>query len=64
MENDVSDISSVVECVFVAAVTSFTEPLHSNDKEYTYRHTQTDVRDLRMMQFEMGSVAMIYISVT
>jgi hypothetical protein len=46
IDNDESNSSSIVACVFVTAVTLlsndrgiFTEPLPSNDKGYAYRNT-------------------------
>jgi hypothetical protein len=47
IENDASNNSCIVACVFVAAVTIFTEPLPSNDRMDTHTDTQTDGRDLR-----------------
>jgi hypothetical protein len=58
IENDESNSSSIVACVFIAAVTFlpshcvattgiFTKLLHSNYKGDTHLDTQSDRRDLR-----------------
>jgi hypothetical protein len=41
IEGDASNSSSIVAYVFVVAITFFTEPLPSNEREYTYRHRLT-----------------------
>jgi hypothetical protein len=47
IENDASN-NSIVQCVFIVAVTFFTEPLPSKvmGDTHTCTYTQTDVRDL------------------
>jgi hypothetical protein len=62
IEHDLSDNSSIAACVFVAAVTVFTEPLPSNDsvifteplsnndREYTYTQTVGRIYEVRRSQ--------------
>jgi hypothetical protein len=60
IENDTSNNSSIIACIFVAAVTFISSRFLAKIGRYTYRHTD---RWEGFMKYaaEMGSGAMIYI---
>jgi hypothetical protein len=60
IENDASNNDSIVACVFVATVKFLTEPLPSNEREYTYRYTDW-WEGFMKYAVEMGWGAMTYI---
>jgi hypothetical protein len=60
IENDMSNNSSIVFCVFVAAVTFLQSCCLATIGEYIYRHRDW-WEGFMKYTIEMGSVAMIYI---
>jgi branched-subunit amino acid transport protein len=60
IENDASNSSSVVACIFVAAATFLLSRCLATIRGYTYRYTDWWERFMKYA-VEMGSVAIVYI---